>query len=542
MGIIRNLLLYPTLKVLGYLAKIENSIFRYTKLKGELGFFAFIRDLLIILTTDLLVSMEDLYKKYPNSLEPIVAYLAGEPSILFRDPKHINTIFESKTIKDIDELEAVPRTISKFTDALGRNLITVEISNWHNMRIRTIKVLGGKYLDHYEKIMFDVMAKELLPQWKNCADLDQPLDLWRSMLTFSSKVVFMSFMGLKADEVPNNIHELLSQLFEIVREIIYSPIVLPKWIPTPLNRNYNDKMGRIRKFIKGYIDSHKASKTMFGNIIRTHTIRKPIEIDDLKLWLEKKDIIMTDQCKDFYLNHQNDDLFYLVSNLITLLGITKTDELQAQIESFLCERGQINEELIFQETISNLIGGSETTIIFMTMSCYFLSQNPECQSSLRQYLQETKDESLTNKINNGYLSWVMNETLRLNPPGPLTNRPIKKPLDLGDFVLEPKFIPWMAGYLVHKDPLIWEHADQFMPERWKIRQTPGSYFPFGSGPRICVGMQYAKREAAVCISTMIENFEISLCDPNYQMIREGNLTLRPKYPVILKLKNINKTH
>lgn len=523
-----RVLISPILIILNILSFIENKIFRYTNLDGELGLFAFIRDLLITLTTDILDFMGELYNKYPGTTRPIVAYLGGGPGILFRDPKHINAIFESKTLKDLDELESAPRAIERFRKALGLNLITVDINNWSKMRTRTMKLLSGKYLDHYETIMRQTMETELVENWTKYAKSGLSLDIWSNILSLGISISFKSFMGLCNEDLSSGTHLLLNDVFTMVREVIYS-------IGATTSNKYIKKREELVTFIDKFIPNGKNSKTMFGQIIRTHTERKEISVEELQNWLQNKGIIATQDAKDFYSNNKNEDIYYLVSNILSRLPIEKTDLLQTEMESFLCKDGSLNKKLIFEETISNLIGGSETTIIFMAMSCYYLSINPDKQEKLRYYLQTTKD-TINEQINNGYLGWVINETLRLNPPGALTNRQIKKPLDIGDFIIDPKFLPWMSGFFVHKDPLIWENPEQFIPERWEKKSIPGSYFPFGSGPRICVGMNFAKREGAVALSCALLHFRISLTDPNFKLVREGNLTLRPRDPIMINVR------
>ena len=515
---------------------------------GKLGFFAYLRDVWMTLTSSIIVFFDVKYAIDTTSQKPTVGYLVNRRAMILKDPYHIASLFDSITSSNLNNLKPFPEIQARFLDVLGLSLITVDISDWSHMRARTMRFLSGNYLNHYEEIMKEVMRNDILPSWIHHAAGGKALDVYKSMLTFGGKAVIMSFMDVPAEEVPDDIATTLNNLFDVVREATYSILPIPKWVPTPLNRRYAEKMGVMIKTVERYLEKFKKSKSLFGNIIRTHTKRCKVNWEDLHAFIVSQHVEASDEAldkaRDYYLAHHKDDLFNLVSQLISLLGAKKSDQLQADIESFLCESGTINRKLVYQETIGDMIGGSESTIVFMTMACYAMAINPDVQSQLRTYLMENKHVTLNDKINNGLLGNVLNETLRVFPPVPVTNRYITEPVTIRnkegeEITIDPSYVPWMCTIKVHKDPSAWEDPERFNPARWLKPPVPGSFFPFGKGPRICLGINYAKRETAIAVSTMVENFNIALADPNYRVQSDGNLTLRPREPVMLRLSLIS---
>lgn len=546
-SILKRCLLVPLIWFLNPLAFIENICFRYFDKKtmvGELGVFAYVRDVALSLSNDVITFFEVKYKQNPNTLKPIFCYLLGQPVIILRNPQHITSLYNQIPITDIENLRAYPQILERFSFALGYNIVTADIHEWSYIRKRTLKFLIGSHLNNYENAMLDVTEKVLLPSCKIAAQNNSDVDIWNLMLQVSSRIIFRTFVGLTDDQIPNDVHILLNDVFDVVR-IVTLYVLPPKYIPSKTIKECEAKKDKVRNLLKAYFDTRKNSASLFGSIIRSHTCRRDIPYEDLKTFLIMKGISEpNDKVKEYYQGHSRDDIYDLASKLMGLLSIEKTDQLQTEIESFLCEGGSIDEKLVYEETISDFIAGSETTIGFMSMVCYVLACNKDAQKKLREYLIVNKHLSVADKLKNkSYLSNVFNETLRQHPSAPVTTRWIQKEMtvtsDDEELTIDPKYMPWMSGYMVQKDPLLWDQPEKFIPERWLTEQLPGSHFPFGVGARRCLGMDFARREAAVVLSGLIENYEVSLADPNYKLKLNGNLTLRAVEPVMVRFDFVN---
>ncbi len=110
-----------------------------------------------------------------------------------------------------------------------------------------------------------------------------------------------------------------------------------------------------------------------------------------------------------------------------------------------------------------------------------------------------------------YSKAVVKEILRMYPPVWLMGRNVKRPCTLGGWDLTPGQSVMFSPYLIHRDPRWWTDPEQFQPERWLQRATPErrrAYLPFGSGPRICLGLQLGMYQLAVTASHLAANYLI----------------------------------
>jgi cytochrome P450 len=144
---------------------------------------------------------------------------------------------------------------------------------------------------------------------------------------------------------------------------------------------------------------------------------------------------------------------------------------------------------------------------------------------------------------------VLAETLRLWPPSWMFTRRVLEPIVLGGRTVQPGTMYLVSPALLHRDPRWWPEAERFQPERW-LRQVPGAagrpdsyrfdprapgqprgaYLPFGAGPRMCIGEQFAWSEAATMLAALGRSWRI---DVHHAPLTPGrsSMTLRPNGPV-----------
>ena len=489
------------------------------EIPGERGFFACLRDSLFLMTYNPLILFEDIWRRYPD-MHPVAFYFSNAYCVMSRDPLDNKVIFNSPKMS----LRASQIHIDRFTSLLGRNIITVPVSLWGATRRRVHKFLSGQYLDNYQLAMHETAEKFLLPTWKEYAASKQPLHIWNNMLRYSSLVAFMAFMGLKYEDVPEDVYMTLNKLFMHVRSYVQSVFPTHLKIPSYPNLIYHQQWRKLRQFIEPYIEKQKESSTMLGSVIRTYTKRQRKDFDDLITCLndhvDGPKISPTDEIRDYFELHQNQaligefiyyqtdearkippeldptfdkyqmdfELYTFVQNLLaqfTKAGIkfkTSPLELQAAVESFFARGSELKaRDHAFEEIIGNLIGGSETTIVFMNFACYFLAKYPEYQDKLRTAMRDNPNVPLK-KIN--YVNHVLNETLRLGSPAFVTSRVLDD-----DVSVEPRYdqdgsmtrpgytIPagkaiWFTQFFTHRDPEVWPEPEKFNPDRWADPGVP----------------------------------------------------------------------
>ncbi|MBU6153600.1 MAG: cytochrome P450 [Bdellovibrionales bacterium] len=215
-------------------------------------------------------------------------------------------------------------------------------------------------------------------------------------------------------------------------------------------------------------------------------------------------------------------------------GRAGVDLLTQMIQSVDTDTGIGMDELqLRDETVSILLAGFETTGNLLSWILVNLGSHPAVLGRLIKEIDSDIGSSVPraeNVLALSYLSCVMDETLRLQPPvWAWTKRALGED-SLGDYRIAKGQILFLSPYLVHRDPRLWRDASGFDPDRWtqELREkTKGAYFPFGMGPRTCVGRHFAVLEAKLIVVRLLQSFEYR--------ISEGNIP-EPEFRITLGLK------
>jgi cytochrome P450 len=137
-----------------------------------------------------------------------------------------------------------------------------------------------------------------------------------------------------------------------------------------------------------------------------------------------------------------------------------------------------------------------------------------------------------------YLQAVVNEILRLYPPAYIVARTSVERCQIGGFDFPAGTTFLMSQWVMHRDPRYYDAPDAFRPERWleglADRLPAGAYFPFGDGPRRCIGQGFAMLEASLVIATLAQRFRFSLV-PGEAVVPEPLVTLRPRNGIRMTL-------
>jgi cytochrome P450 len=195
---------------------------------------------------------------------------------------------------------------------------------------------------------------------------------------------------------------------------------------------------------------------------------------------------------------------------------------------------KLTEKQIHDHILTFLAAGHETTAIALVWTFYLLSQYPQVRITLQEQIRSVlagREPTLDDLAKLPYLDWVLSESMRLYPPAWLQMRFVAKETELDGVRLPVGTLIMLSQWVVHRLPDIWEDAEVFKPERWDPangRQTvPGAYFPFGGGPRTCIGMPLAQLEARIILTSILQHYTpqpVSGYTPGFQ----PGITLRPK--------------
>jgi cytochrome P450 len=194
------------------------------------------------------------------------------------------------------------------------------------------------------------------------------------------------------------------------------------------------------------------------------------------------------------------------------------------------------------EAVTMLLAGHETTALALTYAVYSLSEQPAIAARVRSELdQELEGRPVTfaDLPRLRYLDAVVRETLRLYPPVYAIGREVAKPFTIGGYPLEPGFEVLVSPFVMQRDPKLYDDPERFHPERWlepRAATLPRfAYFPFGGGPRVCIGNHFALMEIALVLATLLQRLELTVV-PGYRLNFSPVVTLRPEHgvPVVVR--------
>lgn len=194
------------------------------------------------------------------------------------------------------------------------------------------------------------------------------------------------------------------------------------------------------------------------------------------------------------------------------------------------------EEQLIDEILILFTAGHETTSNALTFTCELLARNPQIQEKLYSEIIEAKStsESLMDFIKNcSFTKNVIEESLRLYPPAYFIDR-VNIEEDEFEGMVIPKDTNLLFSLLeIHTNPDYWDNAKEFKPERFEeasANQFSGQYFPFGAGPRMCIGNNFAMYEMILAIAEVMETYKIS--EKTTPIEIKPLITLKPKNAIL----------
>ena len=238
-----------------------------------------------------------------------------------------------------------------------------------------------------------------------------------------------------------------------------------------------------------------------------------------------------------------DSLVYRIISERQASGNEHHDDLLALLMSAMDDDGsQMTRQQLHDEAMTLFIAGHETTAQMLSWTWYALSQNPSADARLYEELRGILDGNPLNPADLArlpYLQAVMNEVLRLYPPAYIMARETVEPCQLGGYGFARGTTILFSQWVAHRDPRFFEDPDEFRPERWldglADRLPPGAYFPFGAGPRRCIGESFALLEAATVIATIARRFSFRVL-PGIPVVPEPLVTLRSRNGIHMELR------
>jgi len=208
--------------------------------------------------------------------------------------------------------------------------------------------------------------------------------------------------------------------------------------------------------------------------------------------------------------------------------------------------GKMTDAQVRDEAMTLFLAGHETTANALSWTFYLLSQNPVAEANLHAELDEilgSRAPTIEDVARLQYTEKVVSESMRLFPPAWGIGRRSLVDQRIGPYRVPADSIVLLSPFVTQRDPRFFSEPDQFRPERWtaewKSSLPPFSYFPFGGGPRRCIGESFAWAEAILLLATLCQRWRVRL-DQSKTVEPQALFTLRPRGGIRTRIERRQK--
>jgi cytochrome P450 len=195
--------------------------------------------------------------------------------------------------------------------------------------------------------------------------------------------------------------------------------------------------------------------------------------------------------------------------------------------------GRMSDRQLRDEAMTLFLAGHETTALALSWTWFLLATHPEVQTRLAEevcHLLNGRDPKAEDWPKLTYATQVVQESMRLYPPVYTFGRESIADCELNGFHVPAHTTLLISQWVVHHHPNLYEEPDAFRPERWgepAVKSLPKfAYFPFGGGPRICIGNTFAMMEMVLALATMVQRSRLTVREGE-KVVAQPTFTLRP---------------
>lgn len=358
-------------------------------------------------------------------------------------------------------------------ETLGQGLLTSEGSFWLRQRRLAAPAFHRERIRGYAETM--VAATEaMLDGWRSGSRIDVHAEMMGVTLEIVTRVLFGA--NIEAEtirETGEALEEALNR-FNDYQSLTYQ---LFDWFPRPSKRRYRR--------------SQKTIDAIIYRLIREHREKDLAPEEDPTLL-------------GMYLNVRDDD------------------------------GSGMSDKQLRDECATMFLAGHETTANALTFALHLLSANPDKRERLERELESVLGDRPPTSDDYGALDYtrkVVKETLRLYPPAWRVGRENLEEYDIGEYTVPAQSQIMMCQSIVHRDERWYTEPNRFLPERWTEEFEASlpryAFFPFGGGPRLCIGYAFAEMEAALLLASICRRFRVDALS-NEPPELYPSITLRPK--------------
>ena len=403
---------------------------------------------------------------------PVVSLGANTYSV--NDPALIKHILQDNH-RNYDNRQTP--TLMKLRPLLGRGLVLNEGESWLQQRRLMQPAFHRKRLAALGAMMADEAAA-LVQRWQTHAGEGSPVGISREMTQVTMRIILKAMFSTDIEGDFDAMSQAIQVALAQISKRVLSLVSVPESWPTPGNRAFDAAVRTLDGFVYRIIEERRRS------------------------------------------GKQMDDL----------LGML----LEARDE----ETGEgMSDTQLRDEVMTLFLAGHETTANLLTWAWYLIGTHLEVEQRLHAELDAVLGGRLPTVADLPalpYARMIVDETLRLYPIAWLVSRQPNEDDDVGGYRIPAGATVLVSPYVLQHHPAYWENPEQFDPQRFAPESSSNrprfAYFPFGGGPRQCIGNSFAQMEAHLIIATIAQAYRLRLL-PGEQVELKAAITLTPRNPL-----------
>ena len=358
----------------------------------------------------------------------------------------------------------------------GEGLLTSEGETWKRQRRLTQPAFHRERIASYAGIMTQY-TEQAVADWQDGA----VVDLHREMMRLTLKIAVRTLFNVE----PDGIREISQAADVLVRNMTGARMLMPslaRFLPLPSMLEVRRAVRQLDRTVYQIIDRRRRNKQDSGDL--------------LSMLLEARDEDGSD----------------------------------------------MDDQQVRDEVLTFLLAGHETTALALSWAWHLLAENPEANERLCAELDRVlggRAPTISDLTVLPYAEGVIKESMRLYPPAWGVGRTVAKEFELNGYCIPAGANVVMSQWVQHRDARFFPNPERFDPGRWRTetsRNLPRfAYFPFGAGPRQCIGASFAMMESVILLATMAQRFQ-PCAVPGHPVETLPSITLRPKRGVWMELR------
>lgn len=366
--------------------------------------------------------------------------------------------------------------------ALGNGLVTSEGDFWLRQRRIAQPAFHRDRLANLMQTM-TLSINEMLGKWETYKANGQSFDVTQEMIRLTSDIAAKSLFSSDISDIKDKVIDCINNLNFSISNMLKTPFArFFAWLPTKNNRLFEANQKEFNEIIYDIINNRRKTTATYHDL--------------LQMLLEAKDE----------------------------------------------ETGEgMNDLQLRDEVVTIFAAGSETSSNALAWAIYLLLHYPDKKEKLQAEIRQVvgkETPQLAHLSALPYANQVIQETLRLYPPAWIVGRAAQKDDEVDGYQIRKGTQVVMPTWVVHRHSDLWENPHAFQPERFENEQAKArqkfAHFPFGGGPRFCIGNNFAMMEMVLALVMIVQRFDFKLLNEQ-EVLPEPMITLRPSKPIDIKI-------